>query len=140
MARPVYESESDRRVEREIAESFAERWRCSFHHLRRLSQVDAAIMQDDKVVAWAEIKRRRVPAKRYPTILLSAEKAAHGVNLSQLTEMPFLFLVRFDDCDAYVKVEQRHLKQLRIMGRTDRGDEADVEPCIEIDAAELKVA
>ena len=138
MARPIYETDFDKRAEQEIADAFANRWNVQFFKNRPLHPIDRSVLRDGVIVAWAEIKRRYRNIDAFDTLFLSAEKAAHGVNLSALTGLPFLFIVRFDDCDAHVRVEKKHLQRLTIMGRADRGDDADREAAIEIPTSELK--
>ena len=130
--RPVYETEETKRVERHIADTFAAAWRCEFHERRKFDSVDFHITQSGLIVAWAEVKQRKVDRMTYPTIILSADKAMHGVLRAELTGKPFLFCIKFNDAFAYAKVRRDHLKRIALAGRVDRGDPADIEPCIDI--------
>ena len=134
--RPVYQTQADSDKENAIADRFASAWGCEFAPMPKFYPVDKLIIRD-KPRAWAEIKRCHRNLRQYPDVWLSLHKTVYGQQMSQVTGLPFLFLVQFDDCYAYTEIVGKY--EVGYAGRKDRGDWQDMEACIEIPVDRWKV-
>ena len=134
--RMAYETQADTDRENAIAERFASAWGCKFVSMPRFYPVDKLILKD-KPRAWAEIKRRYRSLRQYPDVWLSLHKTIYGQQMSQVTGLPFFFLVQFDDCHAYTEIAGKY--PVGYGGRKDRRDWQDMEACIEIPVDKWKV-
>lgn len=132
MTRPAYQSNKD--TEHEVA--FMERLRARGFQIDRLKSFYPCdfLISKGGVIALAEYKRRRVLQQTYPTIILSVHKFTEIKVMAQMIRSKFLFYVEFDDglCVADLTEHQPEPGAVKIGGRTDRGDAADMEPVIEI--------
>lgn len=132
MGRPVYETAHDRARETGVSEALALAWRCEVHKLPRLYACDFAVMRDNVVQAWLEIKVRNAS---YSTYLLSLHKWIKGVELSEATGKPFLLVVSWPvDGERVICYRPLVREPVHVVlgGRKDRGDPNDVEPMVEI--------
>ena len=136
MSRPLYESASDRANEQAVADVLLERWRCSAVKLPISYELDYALTRNGTVMAWAEVKCRRVAREHYPTYMVSLRKVLAGLAMAERTNLPFLLLVQWTDALGWVTPAARNIQ---LGGRHDRGDSADVEPVIHVPIAEFKL-
>lgn len=128
--RPHNETATDRSRQDAARDLLAQAWRCKIIDLSpNLYELDWAIIQDDKLVAWAEYKHR---SRRYDTVLLSYAKWHKGVELARSSGEQFIFVVEWPDHGLHwVRVDDLKLKaQLGFNSRGQRGDE---EPVVFID-------
>ena len=99
-------------------------------------RIDWGVVQDKGVVAWAECKRRYHGRGKYPTLLLSLKKYMSGIALARHTNKPFVIVVEWDDGVFWSKTGPTH--DIRMGGRSDRGDWQDQEPCVFIPTSNFK--
>lgn len=125
MNRPVYESEQDLFNERQLAVKAERAWRCEMVKQSKFNQFDYAAVRDGRVVAFVEMRVRSTPLRKYPTMILSANKLQAAQAMHMATGLPCLFLVQWTDVAGFVSM----LNQYPVImgGRTDRGDPADIE-------------
>lgn len=135
-ARPIYETEQTLAAEIETIRKVAGIWRCEYRKLPRQYRIDWALVRDGKIAAWCECKRRHNKRNKYPSLMLSLSKVAHGLDLERQTGLPFLIVVEWDDCLAYLKAQR--IGPLRFGGRSDRGDWQDQEPVVDFPVEEFK--
>lgn len=122
-ARPRYESEADRARELAVARAVFQPYGLTVLKLPIAYEVDFAVLRGERVVGFAEVKVRK---RAYDTLMLSLHKAealrrlATGFRSWLLVAVPagvyarrFVIAERFD---------------VRVGGRSDRGDWQDVEP------------
>lgn len=140
MSRPLYESETDRVREKAAIERLLAGTDKTFRKLPIKYEVDYAILKDGEIVSWAEVKCRNISSSMYPTMLIGATKIWKGSVLSIHTGKPFFVVVAWTDKIGYLKVENVGSFELSFGGRTDRGDELDIEPkyYIPIDMFKMK--
>lgn len=81
------------------------------------------------VLYFVEMKHRRIKSTRFPNYLLSLKKWINMNEISRYSGVPVHLVVRFTDLDLCLNVSKRP-HRLTYMGRKDRGDEYDMEPCI----------
>jgi hypothetical protein len=131
VARQLYESTADRTAEAEIGALITERWALS--QLVKLSMaygLDYAMVRGERdVVGFAEIKDRTLPFAFGDGYYISLQKALKAEQLSTLTGLQCVLVVRFSDRLIRRAFFARHQRdRLIIAGRTDRGDPLDIEP------------
>lgn len=130
MNRPVYESEQDLFRERQLAVKAGRSWRCKMVKQNKFNQFDYAATRDGCVVAFIELRVRSTPFLKYPTMIISVSKLQAAQSMHMATGLPCIFLVQWSDCAGFTDMLKQH--PVRIGGRTDRNDLADVEALAEI--------
>jgi hypothetical protein len=128
--RPLYESQSDLQNEFAVAALLAKRWSCEFRKLPIKYGVDFAVCQGRDIVAFAEIKCRSYSYSQLDRLggyMVSAHKWAVGLTLSRSFDVPLVLIVRLTDGIFWTKDTSG---KLVMGGRSDRGDEQDIEPCV----------
>jgi hypothetical protein len=135
--RPAYETENDRTEEAAITEIICQIWSCKVVKLPRAYNLDCAILRQNELMAWAEIKRRKRTLEQYPTVFLSMQKILAAHNFNRISGKPCLFVVRFDDCLAWTDMLRN--RKIEFRGRVDRGDWQDQEAAAVIHTGEFKV-
>lgn len=131
-SRPVYETKEDRSRERSVADTLERAWKVKLVKLRPLAPVDFAVVRDGRVVGWVEIKCRQHELGRYPTLILSSDKALSGMERAERSGLPWILCAQFTDAIAYTRMKPEYLNAIWIRGRSDRADDYDIEPCVEI--------
>lgn len=132
-ARPLYETEVDRKNETRIAAVLARVWQRTLKKNPRFYPIDYSVLLDGDVRALIEIKHR--PGLRYgfgDGYYLSAQKVGAGKMLTYATGCPCLLAVEFSD-GALWWLDFDHLQyppRAKWHGRDDRGDPQDFEPCV----------
>ncbi len=138
--RPQYETAADRLVEGEVESLLLSRHRLRCYKLPISYRVDWIVYDNHgSLHGFIELKGRKVSRNRYPTLILSLAKFASGCDLARVTRSHFwvgakwvdgLGFFRADGCDVEVKMG----------GRTDRGDSADIEPVVHLPIKEFQDA
>jgi len=129
VSRPLYETSEDLGRERDVVANIEKRWSCQAQKLPMRYKLDYALMRNGKVSAWAEIKCR---GQRYATYLISLDKVSAGLRLSEISSLPFLIVVRYDDGTYYCTVTKDLVYDIEWGGRKDRNDPEDQEPVLMI--------
>lgn len=133
--RPTYETEHDRQNEAKVGEFLARAWGCQFFKLKPYYGVDMAVFVDGVMQGVMEIKTRHYSSEdlaRMGGLILSAHKwtsmaqwhAVHRKAIALVLNLPdgiFALTVHPDD--------PLPVFPIKLGGRTDRGDDQDVEPC-----------
>lgn len=140
--RPVYETEEDIANQESVAQAVAEAWQRTAVRLPKFDPGDYALLNENRVIrARLEIKCRSHHLSEYPTLHLSAAKAEQLVTRYQISSIPVFVVVRFKDNALYyipLTVKTLTLCEQVSGGRTDRGDDKDIEPVIEIPVVWLR--
>lgn len=133
--RPTYESSGDRSRELTFADEIGESWGCVLRKTPPYYHVDFMGLQHEgqgaKIRFFVEMKHRNIKSTQYPTYLLSLKKWLNMNLISKHGGVPVVLAVRFTDRDLFMYVTGETFP-LSYMGRTDRDDDADLEPCIAI--------
>ena len=133
--RPTYETEHDRRNEAQVGEFLSNTWGCQLFKLKPYYGVDFAVFVGGVMQGVMEIKTRHYSSEdlaKMGGLILSAHKwstlaqwhAVHGKTIAlvvNLTDGIFAFTVQPD--------EPIPMFSIVLGGRTDRGDQHDIEPC-----------
>ena len=129
-----YETEENRAAELEIGEAFA-KWKGV--KLRKLPEgprysVDFSAFKGKNMVAIIEVKDRPTWMPSYDDVILSVYKVGQLYSYHQMGSIA-LFVVRLPHGIYWVRINDRvKLYQISWMGRSDRGDKDDKEPCAHI--------
>lgn len=133
MTRPMYETEADKAAESLILTAFGERFNANWRPTPRAYPFDACMTRGDRVVAFAEVKNRKVRSDQYPTLHLSAHKWRDLVLFSDTMTVPVMLVVGYTDgVIRFLKVNRDILPAISFGGRADRGDSQDREPVVEL--------
>jgi hypothetical protein len=127
--RPVYETAKDRGKEFDVLITAAAAWGSEFAGTKALSPCDYVMLKDGEVKALVEIKCRNNPMSKYPDYMISHEKVGKIQAAAQVMGCKPLLIVRFSDCIGWVDLSKT-LGKVSFGGRKDRGDSADMEPCL----------
>lgn len=130
--RTAYENANNLIEEIQIIRHFCEIKKQSYYKTRKFESVDFALLQNEKVSGWAEVKRRYNSSNKYSTLAISADKIAAGKIKSIATNRPYFLIIGWDDCLGYIEIKPEDEFEIKIGGRRDRGDDADTEPMIHI--------
>lgn len=130
MIRPYYENNTTLEAERKAILRYAQAWGCDVRKLPVRYTIDYAMISDNKISAWAEIKCRNVDVNQYATLMISAEKIWTGLRMSQISGIPFILVIEWRDVLGALVVKKEHTYDIRIAGRKDRDDWQDMEPMI----------
>lgn len=125
MVRPKYETSGDRANESKVAELLEGKWNAKAVKLPIRYFLDYGLFRDGVLVAVVEIKCRTCRSDTFPTAMICATKRVHANQLSLSLNVPCLLVVEYVDCMKYIDFAMQP-DQIKIGGRTDRGDPQDV--------------
>lgn len=134
----LFYDEQDRAHEQAVKQRLEQAWNCSIHFFGPAQPIDGYAAREAGVVAWFELKCRNVPKDKYPTIYLSFRKWRDLVLTELHTDCPSIFVVDFSDALCYCNIRDVDARNIRILGRNDRGAPNDLEPIIEVPISSLK--
>jgi len=126
MARPMYETETDRRKEQALADAFA-RHGYDFYKLPIQYRLDFVVFKDNKAKAFIEVKHRNVRLLQYDTAMVSLSKVIQARMLTQHTGLPAYLLNVYKDNIARIDFANDY--EIGKGGRSDRGDSQDADIC-----------
>jgi len=122
--RQRYETDADLSNESDIIDAACVTWQCQAIKLPISYRLDFALLRDEQVVAFAEVKRRNVLHNTYPTAFISLSKIMAA---RLMRPLPSFWVVAWDDGVGYVRLDN-HDGVITMGGRRDRHDSADIEP------------
>jgi hypothetical protein len=132
--REFYETEEDRRHEREVAQRASLAWSCRLIKTKRAFAADFAAVRGKRITALVECKWRDYTLERldgWGGLMLSAEKWARLRMLSPVLRVPTIIVAECNGVLWWHSATTRFQHDgLDLDGRTDRGDWQDVEPVV----------
>lgn len=138
MARPIYENENDVANEMKIATAFAN-GKVKVVKLPKLREQDIIFVNDEEtVVGLAEIKCRNYNWGDFPTYKISMDKFMALRMCQTWTTIPVYLLVGWK-CGTIAYLNGEVPGRAVIWGRTDRGDDQDIEIAMEIKNEHFKI-
>jgi hypothetical protein len=129
----IYESRADRENESSLIAAVCKKLDCDAFKLQKEYRVDYAVTRgkDLRVVAYVECKERTCD-ESVPFLILDAAKYWQGKQLSAVSKVPFVLMVRFiTGAIRWIRLDDKTF-DTHVGGRTDRGDARDIEPVIRI--------
>ena len=136
--RLIYERPENIVAERAALKRACEVWRCSAEKLPMKYELDYLLLREGRGVAWLEIKSRTNVRSAYPTYMISLGKVMAARRLSEATQFPSFLLVQWANVCGYVRLDSLLDFRTAVGGRTDRGDEQDIEPVALIPVGEFE--
>jgi hypothetical protein len=139
--RQMYENEETKASEEEVMNHLCLKWSCSFSKMPIRYNLDYVLSVDKKAVAFCEVKTRNYEMEKINELggyLMSLGKWMAAKNTYDATNLPFLLAVKTLDGIWYAKFTSFKPDVVMVMGRTDRGDWQDIEPCVVINCNRFK--
>ena len=133
--RPTYETEQDRAREARVGQYLSDRWACQVFKLKPYYGVDYAVFTEGRMRGVMEIKCRTYTSQQLDGmggLILSAHKWANAAQWHSVHKMAFVLALDLPDGLFTLTVtpdDAWPVYPLILGGRTDRGDEHDIEPC-----------
>lgn len=129
--RPMYETTEDLKREERALQLFSNRFGLEWKKIRRLDSYtpDATFWRDDERVGVGEVKCRTFEIGRYPTYLIS--KAKIDSIVERWHPVPMVLIVSWVNETAWTLATFEQIEKWEVQrgGRTDRGDDMDIEDC-----------
>lgn len=142
MIRPIYETPESLSAEEKFLQLLKAPLRCSSvtKVRKKFYPIDAIAKLGHFTVAFIEAKCRSNNINAYPTYMLSLDKFQNGAWLAECFNADYIIAVQWADCCGLWRWRDHRIDrpQIQIGGRTDRGDEQDVEPVIHIPILEFE--
>lgn len=133
LPRQTYKTHEHARIEQEIAELWAHAWGLDQMRIglddpnKQKPRVDRAVIRDEHIVAFAEIKSSSVNFGKGDGWITGARKITNLRSIQKLFAVPVVMVVRFG-CSTIAHIDVTHQCRLvRGWGRVDRGDPGDAE-------------
>lgn len=134
--RPIYENEETLSGERAAVQAFAKAMNCGIVKLPRRYVLDYAQTRagGEMIDGFLEVKCRGHEMGKHRLYMISLQKYEAALILKSLTNLPTKLLIQFTDALAYCPLSSIQPGSLRIvmLGRDDRDDWQDKEPCLMI--------
>ena len=133
-ARAFYETAADVVREREFADRLELGWGVDMRKLPVKYRLDFLALRGGRAIAFAELKQRTIPASRYETYILGANKFAAARMYAKTFGLPAILAVRFTDADLCVELREDHGRRLGFIDKhlSTRQDDADLEPVVHL--------
>lgn len=139
--RPLYESASDLSNEAQVISTLSKKWDIKFHKLPIRYHLDYAATKNGRVVGYIEVKVRKYTMSQISNwggYMLSVGKLQAAKQLCEISKASFCLAVQCTDGLYWTTIKDFSEFPVTITGRTDRGDEQDVEPCVLIPGGRFK--
>lgn len=132
----MYETPTDLKNEAEVMDLICEKWLSNAYKLPISYGVDYGLVSKSsgRMNCFIEIKCRTNLSNTYPTFFVAVKKVQTAHSLHEATGLETFIVVRWADMIGYERLLNLSFPQpmVTLGGRTDRGDEADVEPMYHI--------
>ena len=132
MTRPMYESSGDRNNEQQVVKRLAAAWGGEYQKLPISYRMDYAVVRDEEIAGFVEIKARHMRWGQYPTVMISMSKVLTAANYADALGLPTLFVVATNDGRLhYTRLGDihRHAKLVHGGRTVQTRDGGDIEPC-----------
>lgn len=135
MNRPLYETSSSLKIEKMMADSYANLFNVQLLKIPIQYGVDAIALIDKKPRYFIEFKKRNINSEYYDTYIISLSKYLKSKSIFQHTNKETVLVVKWTDVMKCIILNRINKENLNISmgGRTDRDDWQDYEPLIKID-------
>lgn len=137
-----YTTATDLAVETNVSTVLAPKWGVTFHALpmgyrvgysltKSLSAKDP--VKGEKIVSFVDIVRCNRKQMDYTSFAIDAAKIWTALNMSHNTGLPCSLVVQFDDCIAWVRLDENKGQfWYDVAGRDDRFEEGTTQPIAHI--------
>jgi hypothetical protein len=142
MSRPIYESKQDLDREKQLSTILSEAWSCSFVKMPIKYHLDYAMLRDEKIVGFCEMKSPNYSLadfRRFGGFFISLDKFMSSNKLNGTTMLPCFIVLNALDGVWYASFHDAKLTAIKMKGRKDRNDWQDMEPCVVLDTDQFKL-
>lgn len=127
MTRKMRETEEHLKVERTLAEKLEVEWSATLQKIPRWYKLDFAVMRDDNIAAFVELKHRTNKKGTFWEYMISLDKVQAAKRLHEDTGKPCLLVVEWQDTTEMIDLA--HCKfRVGFGGTKKRDDDDDMEP------------
>lgn len=138
----MYETNDTLDAEGVVASKIASAWNCDFQKLPIRYHLDFVLTRRKVAMAFCEVKSRSYTMDdigKMGGYLLSVGKWTAAKSMSDACGIPFILVVKTVDGIWHASFQQSFKPDgISVMGRADRGDWQDVEPCIILNTNKFK--
>jgi hypothetical protein len=131
--RPLYETQKNLNVERDVATLLEDKWKCSVVKMPIKYGLDFTLTRNGEITAFCEIKCRNYNLNQLDRMggyFISLGKFISAKTLVEFTKLPFFLVLKTTDGIWYRKFTEFDGLKFVVNGRKDRGDWQDVEPMV----------
>ena len=139
MARPLYEKSQHLENEQKTAKKIATTYGLRLRKMHMKHAIDfMAFDKSGRAVAVVEVKTRHRNSYDSPYVILSLTKYNRGLEYDRVNQLNFIFVVDFND--GLFAYEHKDGDSFKIIfsGRTDRNDQQDMEPVVQIPISRME--
>ena len=102
----IFENEIDVTNETIFKDKLRVLWNCDFMKLPINYSLDFACMRGKDILAWLELKCRKITSYKYQSTMINLDKWIHSLQLIEYTGLPVFLAVRFTDCDMFCEISR----------------------------------
>ena len=125
--------------EKMFKEAIESHWNCSLEKLPIDYRFDYALIKDNQIKAWMELKNRQFYVKDFPDSMINLNKWMKGKELRDSTNIPTILAVRYKDKDLWCILTDDTKMDIRWGARTkNTRDWQDIGPAVHISLTEFK--
>jgi hypothetical protein len=125
--------------EKMFKEAIESHWNCSLEKLPIDYRFDYALIKDNQIKAWMELKNRQFYVKDFPDSMINLNKWMKGKELRDSTNIPTILAVRYKDKDLWCILTDDTNMDIRWGARTkNTRDWQDIGPAVHISLTEFK--
>ena len=125
--KPVYENELDYSNEKKLASFLEQQWNCTMKRQRKFAQFDFVALDGKEIKAFIEMRNRNIKHDKYADCFISASKLIAAKSLTDVCDVPCLFVVSWSDRIGYANLTQKFKIEYSQEGWSRRNDPSDVE-------------
>tara|TARA_R110000868_G_scaffold261331_3_gene519437 strand:+ start:11080 stop:11466 length:387 start_codon:yes stop_codon:yes gene_type:complete len=101
--------------------------------------VNYALYKNGRLITLVEVKCRRTAMWQFPTLIMSTRKLDRAYELAERSGVPLMVVTKWADNLGYLRVRDPYRYPVKTGGRTDRGDEQDIEALYDIPIGKFKL-
>ncbi len=129
---PGHENAASRADEARLVALIEAAWGCTHEKLPIKNRVDGLLRRGGALMAYVEMKSRKVLREAYPTFMISLDKWMYARQLAENSGgVPVLIVVEWLDGVFWIRQDEVTYK-VGIGGRNDRNDPLDLELCVHV--------
>jgi len=128
----------DQDNEKAVAAVVGTRWKCKAVPFGTFCHIDWGFWRDGTIYAIGELKCRKMPSAKHPTVFLSRNKYTHLMAGSKCLGIPAFYIIQFTDGIRYINVAKVDPTKIEVTGRRDRGLPTDIEPIIHVPISNME--
>ena len=143
MSTKAHDDSDYRAQENEVVKQIAEIWKARPFRLPRFYWLSHTLVEGKKPICFIDVRIRRFSWKQHKTVLLPLSKILRGIEIQNMTGIPFVMAVKFTDklcvCrPADMPIES--LTNVHILGDVQKidGTMQEIDPQVMIDVTSLE--